>query len=732
MDTPSFGPEMAEDTDDFWVAARLAPKSRRPKTSRTKNLFRGTLQYDKATVAGVPLYRMTVVPRGAKPPTSHAVDEKAELQWKRLGLAPSQVPVQWQQQTESRWSLEWKLHPQELCWGLGERYSGLNLRGRIHTLFATDDDLHLESSDSLYKCIPLLLVLGKSAAYGAFLDSPAPQSWDLDSERSGQVRVRLLTRRAWSFYWFARSPLTRVVEAFTRLTGRGNLPPLWSLGHHQSRWSYPTETAVRDVAKQFRRRSIPCDAVVLDIDYMEDYRVFTVSRKRFPHFERLIADLSRIGFRTVTIVDPGVSHSTKDATFREGRRLNTFCTTSDGSLFVGKVWPGPACLPDFMQSKVRQWWGSKLEFLLSRGVAGIWNDMNEPALFGNQRPLRTNAQDLPTDENQLFLQNDGDGKIGHFEVRGVYGQQMARATHEAARRVHPDRRPFILSRSGYAGIQRYAAVWLGDNTSWFEHLRLSIPMLLNVSLCGVAFCGVDIGGFGGSADAELLIRWYQAGIFYPFCRNHCALNGRRQEPWTFGAEAENAIRRLLNVRYQLLPYFERLFVEYRESGAPLMRPMAWHYPGDPTARQLDDQFMLGSDLLVAPIVQRGKSRQPVYLPDGLWYGFDGGPAVTGGQFHEVEYRVDSTPAFVRSGAILPLAGSVQHTEQLADAPITFRCYGSRARGRYWQDDGSSFGYERGQYNDWSLGFSRGRFSANCTHHGFSATPRHYYYEVAGR
>jgi len=722
---------MAKAPDNFWIAARQATALTRLRKSRPKNIFKGQVQYDKSEISGVSTVRMTVIPQGASLPQSHAIDETANVNFTRLKKPPALFALNWQKETESRWTLHWSLDSAEQCWGLGERYGGLNLRGRTHTLFATDDDLHIESSDPLYKCIPLLLVQSAGGTYGVFLDSPAPQFWDLDSERNGTANVRLLSRRAWSVYWFARSTLPEIVAAYTKLTGRCSLPARWSLGHQQSRWSYSTERAVRDIAAEYRNRKIPCDTVVLDIDYMQDYRVFTVSQERFPRFERLVSDLGRLGFRVVTIVDPGVKRSAQDATFREGRRMAAFCTTSDGSLFVGQVWPGASCLPDFMKREVRVWWGDKLDFLLSRGIAGIWNDMNEPALFGNQRPLKANAQELPEDADQLFLQYDIDGEIGHFEVRNTYGQQMARATHEALRKVRPDERPFVLTRSGYAGIQRYAAVWLGDNKSWFEHLRLSIPMLLNVSLSGVAFCGVDIGGFGESTDAELLIRWYQLGIFYPFCRNHCALNGRPQEPWSFGPATEQAIRRLLHVRYQLLPYFERLFVEHRESGAPPMRPLAWHYPDDLTARQLDDQFMLGPDLLVAPILQRGKTRRPVYLPDGHWFKFDGGSQVAGGRFHDVEYEMDSVPAFVRGGAILPIAGAVQHTGQLPTAPITFRCYGNRARGRYWQDDGATFGYERAEYNDWTLTLNRGRFSAKCVHNGFASPARRYFYEAAG-
>jgi len=578
----------------------------------------------------------------------------------------------------------------------------------------------------------MLLVLNHGKAYGLFLDSPAAQVWDLDSERKGSASVQLLSRRGFSFYWFEYSSLPEVVAAFTTLTGRCPLPPRWSLGHQQSRWSYPTETIVRNLAGEFRKRRIPCDTIVLDIDYMDDYRVFTVSRQRFPLFEDMVSDLAKNGFHTVTIVDPGVKRSARDGVFREGQKLKAFCCNADGSLFVGQVWPGASCLPDFMRPDIRDWWGDKLEFLLSRGVAGIWNDMNEPALFGNQRPLDPKCGELPKNNRQLFLQQVDQERVGHFEVRNAYGQQMTRATYEGMSRARPDQRQFVLTRSGYAGIQRYAAVWLGDNISWFEHLRVSIPMLLNVSLSGVAFCGVDIGGFGGSTDAELLARWYQLGIFYPFCRNHCALDGRPQEPWAFGSETEAAILRLLQVRYQLLPYFERLFVEHRETGAPLMRPLAWHHPEDQTAAQVDDQFMLGPDLLIAPIVQRGRTRRAVYLPKGDWFRFDNDTMFVGGRFHDVEYDLASAPAFVRSGAILPLAGPVQHTGELERAPVVFRCFGKRAEGRYWQDDGASLGYQRGEYNNWLLKFERGRFEARCTHQGYNAPNRKYSYDANGQ
>jgi alpha-glucosidase len=309
---------------------------------------------------------------------------------------------------------------------------------------------------------------------------------------------------------------------------------------------------------------------------------------------------------------------------------------------------------------------------------------------------------------------------------------MARSAYEALRHARPDERPFVLTRSAYAGVQRYSAVWLGDNKSWFEHLRLSIPMLLNLGLSGLAFAGADVGGFGGDADGELLVRWYQTGIFYPFLRNHCALDRRPQEPWSFGTRVERAVRKLLVARYRFLPYLEALFYEHRATGAPIMRPLSWHYPDDERCFGIDDQFMWGQEVLVAPIVVRGCTGRPVYLPAGRWYPWEGGEPLRGPGWHSVAWPFDAVPAFVREGAILPLFARLEHTDQAPGADVTFRCFGRRARGVYWEDDGQSFGYERGEYAEYALSYQQGRFRADCRHPGYRVQGRRYYYEAEGR
>jgi alpha-glucosidase len=724
----------------WWRSARSAPPPMRVEPSPRRRRVHGRHTLSAATIESVTVLRASVWSEGLEePPPSWAIDETLLVDWRPEPAGTLPLDVRWWQDAETRTMLRFDLADEARCLGLGERYGGLNRRGRAHTLLSLDDPNHTEATDAMYKSIPFLLVTEGDSTVGIFLDSPAPQRWLLDTERRGEGRVELLTRRGWEAYVFGPGPLPEVVRAYTRLTGRSPLPPRWSLGHQQSRWSYPTEKRVREVAREFRKRRIPCDTVVLDIDYLDEYRVFTISRERFPRFERMVADLRKQGFRILPIVDPGVKQDTSDETYREGSRLGVFCLDPGGSPFVGQVWAGACCFPDFLRAEVRDWWQQRLGFLLSRGVAGVWNDMNEPAIFGQQHVLSSEARELPPESEQAMVhsvtsagQTNSGVNVGHLEVRNLYGQGMARASWDAQRQQQPDVRPFVLTRSCYAGMQRHGAVWLGDNKSWFEHLRMSIPMLLGIGLSGFAFCGVDVGGFGGDCDAELLTRWYQVGIFYPYFRNHSALDQRAQEPWAHGPETEANIRRLIETRYKLVPYIEQLFADQLATGAPLMRPLEWHAAGDEVAREIEDEFFFGRNILVAPIVQRGHSRRPVYLPQGRWHPFDSeGQPLRGRRYHSIHWGLDRVPAFVRGGSILPVASVVQHTGELEEADITFRCYGSRAHGVFREDDGNTFAYARGEYNEWRLTFRNGRFTATPRHLGRPRQTRRYFVEAEG-
>lgn len=712
-----------------WNKARK-PASRKAKGKRKAATFKGTSVWHKSMIAGVPVHRLSVIPANAKSvPQTHAVIHEA--QWSESGEPKLNVPqsLTWQQSLPARFDIYFNLPSQMRCFGLGERFSSLNLRGQVHSLVTADNHEHNEGMDALYKAIPFLLISdGDSGNFtGMFVDTGAPTRWDLDSELDGTASVEVLTRRGWSLYVLGAASLPEIVNAYTTLTGRSMMPPRWSLGHQQCRWSYPDEETVRDIAQEYRSRKIPCDAVVIDIDYMDEYRVFTVSKDRFPNFKKMIADLERENFKTVTIIDPGVKEDSAYEVFSDGKKKELFCKTPDDSVFIDTVWPGRSAFPDFVQEATRNWWAERHQWFVDMGVAGVWNDMNEPAFFDAKSPIKKEYEELPPDTEQHHcMQKAEEGMVGHFEVRNLYGFLMSKSTYEGLLAQRPNERPFVLSRSGYAGIQRYACVWPGDNMSWFEHLKQSIPMLLNLNLSGIPFCGVDIGGFGGDCSPELLVRWYETAIFYPFFRNHSAMGTRAQEPFAYDDKVEQLIRNLIETRYKLLPYIQNLFWEHKKTGAPLMRPLFWHYPNDAVAAQIDDQFMFGGDILVAPILERGKTLRTVYLPEGRWYPFAGGDPLAGGQHHLVEWMLGSVPAFVREGAIVPGSESMQHTGEYGSKPITFFAYGDYATGVYIEDDGITLDFEKGSYNEWQLEFSEGALRARKVHSGYGTPERDYF------
>lgn len=749
---------------DYWLGARKLPQGAELMLgeSASHGLPFGC-EFHKADIAGVEVVRISAWAEGySAAPASFALDlesaedgnteesdfadpnaeppfclfssgEASRIEWDDFKETHSSdvfpFNLRFQRSAESRFDFAFELPDDARCYGLGERLSGLNRRGAIHTLINSDNPHHLPSMDAMYKSLPLLFIWHQGQWLAMFLDSPACQKWDLDHMMVGEGKISVLTRRGWQMYLFGASTLKDLVAAYTSLTGRSKLPPLWALGHQQSRWSYPDEASVRTIAKEFRDRAIPCDTIVLDIDYMNDYRVFTTSDERFPDFRKLVSDLHEDGFKVITIVDPGVKKDPKYSVFSDGEKQDCFVKKGDGKLFTGKVWPGISALPDFLKSDVRRWWGAQHGFYTDLGVKGIWNDMNEPALFDANEPLEGITNELPADHQQIFMHELPEGAVGHLEVRNAYGSMMSRSTWEGLRALRPKERPFVLTRAGYAGMQKYAAVWLGDNNSWWEHLQLSIPMLVSVGICGIPFAGVDIGGFSFDATGELLARWYSVGMFYPFFRNHCALTGRLQEPWQFGPKVECSVRKFIESHYRLIPYLQTLFFEHMINGAPIMRPLAYHAEADLHALDVDDQFFFGKDILVAPILHRGKRARPVYLPEGNWYRFEGGPdaaPLSGGRTYEISFHMDEIPAFVREGSIIPMAALRMTAEELRFAPVTFVAFGKNAEGSYLEEDGISTDYENGEFNLYRMQFVDGQMSAQTLSNGFIAPLREFF------
>ncbi|HEX6923625.1 MAG TPA: TIM-barrel domain-containing protein, partial [Bacillales bacterium] len=460
----------------------------------------------------------------------------------------------------------------------------------------------------------------------------------------------------------------------------------WALGYHQSRYSYETEQEVRELAATFVKKGIPLDAIHLDIHYMDGYRVFTFDKERFPEPKKMIEDLKKQGIHAVPIVDAGVKEDPEFPIYQEGLQQDLFCKYIEGNLFFGDVWPGNSVFPDFTKAATRKWWGEKYKFYSDLGIEGIWNDMNEPAVFNE-----TKTMDL-----KAMHENDGDPKT-HRELHNVYGMLMEQSTYEGMKKLLGGKRPFVLTRAGFSGIQRYSAVWTGDNRSFWEHLAMTLPMCMNLGVAGVPFCGSDVGGFAHDSSGQLFARWTQVGAFLPYFRNHSALNFARQEPWSFGEEYESIVKKYIRLRYKWLPYLYTLFKEASETGIPVMRPLFIEYPDDQNTYNLSDQFLVGENVLVAPILKPDTFHRAVYLPTGEWYDYWTDQIYEGGKHHLIEADLETLPIFIKAGSFLP-EGEDRQSTAVPEESICIHVYPSQGEftGKLYEDDGETFEYLNGR------------------------------------
>jgi alpha-glucosidase len=602
-----------------------------------------------------------------------------------------------------------KLRPEtETYYGFGEKaFAGMSRHTQQMVMWNTDTYGYPVGLDPIYQSIGFFIALrqesGEGRAYGLFQDNTHRSYFDM-----GKTAPERYTFGAQggelNYYVFAggreRTP-RRVLADYTELTGRTPLPPLWALGNQQSRWSYTPESRVREIARRFRAERIPADVIYLDIDHMDGYRVFTWDKTRFPNPSRMMADLRREGFRVVNIVDPGIKVDDSYAVYTEGRARGLFTRTAGGDELRARVWPGVCAFPDFTNPRAREWFGSLYKTLLDDGVAGFWNDMNEPATFLSEETPKPDIYHHPGKTFPLDARHDGDGHPGsHARYHNVYGMLMARATFEGLRRLNTDARPLVITRAGYAGIQRYSAVWTGDNVATWEHLALTIPMLTNLGVSGVPLVGADVGGFSRSPSAELYARWLQAAALTPFLRTHTEAGSKDQEPWSYGDDYTRINRRSVELRYQLLPYLYTLFREHTETGAPPMRPLWFEYPSDSRTYLLEDQYLVGRDLLVAPVLQEGQRRRRVYFPRGdAWVDWWTGQRYEGGTDADIEAPLERLPLFARVGAVIPTQEVVQHTGEMARRPLSLTLVegGRNSDARIYQDEGDGYAYLRGRF-----------------------------------
>ena len=549
-----------------------------------------------------------------------------------------------------------RCRPEDAVYGLGEKTGRLNRRGRDFTLWNTDvlsprasgeftaglpdadpraDNTSTEF-DPYYVSIPFFYHQSypSGSMAGSFLDNGYRVDYDFSDPHEYVVHA---AGGQYTEYVFAGPGMPAILEAYTGLTGRTAPPPLWALGYHQCRWFDYTQDAVEALARRHRDLEVPCDALWLDIDYMDGYRVFTWNTERFPDVPGMLARLADEGFRVITIVDPGVKHDPGYAVFDDALAKDVLCRTEGGDVYIGQVWPGDTAFPDFVTEEARAWWGELNAAHVRSGLAGIWNDMNEPAT-GDIDP-----------RGMRF----GRGAYSHERYHNQYALLMAMGTTEGLLAAMPDRRTFVLSRAGSAGIQRYAANWMGDNMSRWDHLWLSMPMAAGFGISGQAFVGADIGGFMGDSDAELLLRWTQYGALTPFCRNHTVNTAVEQYAWAFGGAVLETVRAAVRMRYRLLPYLYAAFLRASETGAPVQRPLVFDHQDDLATRDVDDEYLLGPDLLVAPVVAPGTTARQVYLPPGGWYDWHTDEAHPGGRYVTAPTPMDRIPVYARAGAVVP-------------------------------------------------------------------------------
>lgn len=572
-------------------------------------------------------------------------------------------------------------------YGLGEKTGFLNKKGDRFVMWNTDVYApHNPETDPLYLSVPFFMAARNGTAYGIYFDNTHRTFFDFQSQNNvysfggdgGQM----------DYYFIAGPEPKDVIAGYTVLTGRMPLPPKWALGYHQSRYSYSSEKEVRDLCATFRKKNIPLDAVYLDIHYMDGYRVFTFDKERFPNPESLVADLKKQGIMTVPIVNPGVKEDPEYPVFQEGMLKNYFCRYIDGRVFYGNVWPGKSAFPDFFHSKVRDWWGKRHRFYSRMGIEGIWNDMNEPSVFNESKTM----------DDKVIHNYEGEIKT-HREMHNLYGFYMCMATYEGMKKLLNGKRPFLLTRAGFAGVQRYAAVWTGDNRSFWEHLQMSLPMLMNIGISGIPFCGADVGGFAYHANGELLVRWIQAGVFMPFFRNHSAIETRRQEPWAFGEKYELIIKKYIKLRYQWLPQLYTLFAEAHEKGLPVMRALFLEYPHDEKTFNIHDQFLLGENVMIAPIMQPGNECRAVYFPEGCWVDYWTDEEYAGKQYHLVSAPLDKLPVFIKKGTAV-IHGEDKTSTAVPDKKLVIHLYyedNHVSAFQLYDDDGQTFLYEDGEF-----------------------------------
>ena len=645
-----------------------------------------------------------------------------------LSLPAESGPVPFLTPDSTGW--RFTLSEQAAVYGLGEMPRGINKRGWHYIANNTDESRHSEDKLSFYGAHNFLLVRDGSTCFGLFVDFPGKVYYDIGYTRHDLFSFHTETPD-YDLYLLSGGNENAICKEFRTLIGRSYIPPKWAFGLAQSRWGYKTEEDVREVARQYKEHDLPLDMICMDIEYMQDYADFTVNKERFPDLTKLSADLKAQGIRLVPIIDAGVRVDPNDPTCTEGLEKGYFCKKADGTPFVAAVWPGKAYFADFLRPEVREWFGHKYKALTDCGIEGFWNDMNEPSLFYSPERLRAFLNDMAAlrekdniEQEEFFLRviggamglmnspadyasfyHEADGrKVRHDQVHNLYGGSMTRAAGEAFADLRPGQRTLLYSRSSFIGSHRYGGIWLGDNNSSWAQLLANIQMMPSVQMCGFLYSGADLCGFSCDTTPDLALRWLEFGLLTPLMRNHSAVGTRMQEYYRF-PEVLPAVRNMIRLRYALLPYLYSEFMKAALENTSYFRPLAFDYPDDPDAREVEDQLLLGEGLMVAPVYVQNAHGRHVYLPEPmkllrLRAVDDYDEEILPAGHHYIHCALDEVLLFLRPGHIIPVAQPANNTAELDDASLTLWSFlpnGESAEYRMYRDDGVTTEYEKKEH-----------------------------------
>ncbi|GAA4280256.1 glycoside hydrolase family 31 protein [Gaetbulibacter aestuarii] len=579
----------------------------------------------------------------------------------------------------------------ESYYGLGDKPVDNNLKGKRFENWVTDSYAYGKNTDPIYKAIPFYTGLHNKKAYGIFFDNTFRSFFDFCQERRN-ITSFWAQGGEMNYYFIYGPEMSEVVANYTDLTGKPHeLPALWTLGYHQCKWSYYPESKVKEITKKFRDLKIPCDAIYLDIDYMDGFRCFTWNKEYFPDPKRMVQELKEDGFKTIVIIDPGIKIDHDYSVFKEGLENDYFCKRADGPYMKGKVWPGECYFPDFTNPEVRDWWSNLFRELVEEiGVKGVWNDMNEPAVM--EVPGKTFPYDV---------RHDYEGHhCSHRKAHNIYGMQMARATYQGLKKFSYPKRPFVITRAAYSGTQRYTSSWTGDNVATWEHLSIANLQAQRMCMSGFSFIGSDIGGFAEQPNGELYARWIQLGVFHPFCRTHSSGDHGDQEPWAFGDNITDVVRKFIELRYQLLPYLYTAFWRYAEEGIPILKSLVLYDQHDTHTHYRNDEFIFGEKILACPINEPNAKGRRMYFPKGEWYNFWTDELVNGGQELWVDADLDSMPVFIKAGAMIPKYPIQQYVGEKEIEELILDVYYKEGKetSQVYEDANDGYDYIKGRYS----------------------------------